>query len=94
MAQLGKPQCPSISRCARGTVTVATVSWGGGYPELMGAMPRAQQAMAAAAELAVDPLAGHSASSQEPAGRRLCPVRQPSGSEGCSPISGSRLLSL
>lgn len=73
---------------------VATVSWGGGYPELMGTTPWAQQDTAAAAELAADPLAGHSASGREPAGRRPCPVRQPSGSQGCSPISGSRLLSL
>lgn len=94
VAQLGKPHCPSISRCARGTVMVATVSWGGGYPELMGTTPWAQQDTAAAAELAADPLAGHSASGREPAGRRPCPVRQPSGSQGCSPISGSRLLSL
>lgn len=74
-------------------VTVAAVSCGD-HPELMGRAPWAQQDVAAAAELAVDLLAGHLASGWELGGRRPCPERQRGGSEWCSHVSGSPLLSL
>lgn len=75
-------------------LSVATVSWGGDQPQLMGTASWTQQDVAAAAELAVDLLVDHSVSSQEPARRRPCPVIQPGRSEWHSPVSGSPLLSL